>query len=211
MRSGSKTSLIETETPAASIQVSHSLGNCSSVRGPTGYRSTHLNTTTFYRHHIYTQANPQTYETAPRRKSTRTSQKKSVRAPKTQPSTRKKTPALTQQERKEQGLCRCGQATIQGLTCCPACAEKHRTWRRHNTEQRQRAEGANPHQPTPGTSETPLQKSLPIDGISERKSPIPQKNEPAAIRPHPRTRGRVNKNLQRRLPLYQQPDPPVSP
>ena len=123
----------------------------------------------------------------------------------------KKTPALTQQERKEQGLCRCGQATIQGLTCCPACAEKHRTWRRHNTEQRQRAEGANPHQPTPGTSETPLQKSLPIDGISERKSPIPQKNEPAAIRPHPRTRGRVNKNLQRRLPLYQQPDPPVSP
>ena len=76
---------------------------------------------------------------ASRRKSTRTSPKKSVQAP--------KTPALTRQERKEQGLCRCGQATIQGQTRCPACAEKHREWNQLNSEKRRIAKGIEPRPP----------------------------------------------------------------
>ena len=63
--------------------------------------------------------------------------------PERRPSTRKK-PALTLQERKEQGLCRCGQAAIQGQTRCSTCAEKHRAWNRQNSENRRRANGRKP-------------------------------------------------------------------
>ena len=73
---------------------------------------------------------------ASRRKSTRTSPKKSVHAP--------KTPARKRQERKEQGLCRCGEAAIQGQTRCAECATKHREWTRQNSEIRRRAKGIKP-------------------------------------------------------------------
>ena len=55
-------------------------------------------------------------------------------------------PALTRQERKEQGLCRCNQPAIQGQTRCPTCAEKHRAWLRPYSEARRRARGAKPLQ-----------------------------------------------------------------
>ena len=55
-------------------------------------------------------------------------------------------PALTRQERKEQGLCRCNQPAIQGQTRCVACAEKHRAWGRQYWEARRRAAGAKPRQ-----------------------------------------------------------------
>ena len=47
-------------------------------------------------------------------------------------------------ERKEQGLCRCGQEAIPGQTRCPSCVVKHREWNRQNSEQRRRAKGAQP-------------------------------------------------------------------
>ena len=86
-----------------------------------------------------------------RRKSIRPNQKKSANAPKPaspnpnpQASTRKAKLRPNRQERKEQGLCCCGQAAIQGQTRCPTCAEKHRTWNRQNSEDRRRAKGAKP-------------------------------------------------------------------
>ena len=128
------------------------------------------------------------------------------------PERKRKTGLRSRQERKEVGICRdCPNEAVPDQVRCSSCAGKHRTWRQHNKEQRLSSEGATPHQPTPGNSETTLQKSLPIDVIAEGKSPAPKKNGPTAIRPHPRTRGRVNKNLQQYLPMYQQPDPPVSP
>ena len=69
---------------------------------------------------------------------------KSARAPKPQPSTRRKKPAFTPQERKEQGLCRCGQAAIHGQIRCTECAAKHREWTRQNSENRRRAKGSKP-------------------------------------------------------------------
>ena len=83
-------------------------------------------------------------KSGPSRKSTRPSQKKSAHAPKPQPSTRKQKPALTRQERKEQGLCRCGQAAVQGQTRCAECAVKHREWTRQDSENRRRAKGIKP-------------------------------------------------------------------
>ena len=53
-------------------------------------------------------------------------------------------PALTHQERKEQGLCRCNQPAIQGQTRCATCAEKHRIWCRQYSENRRRAKGIKP-------------------------------------------------------------------
>ena len=83
-----------------------------------------------------------------RRKSTRTGQQNSARAPKPthpntnpQPSTRKGNAAGKRQARKEQGLCHCGQPAIQGQTRCHECAEKHRAWHRQNSEKRRRAKG----------------------------------------------------------------------
>ena len=70
-------------------------------------------------------------------------QKPAPPTPKHRPSKRKK-PALTRQERKEQGLCRCGQAAIQGQTRCAECAEKHREWHRQDSENRRRAKGIKP-------------------------------------------------------------------
>ena len=91
-------------------------------------------------------------KSASRRKSTRTSPKKSVHAPNPaspnpnpQQSTRKANPACKRQERKERGLCRCGQAAIQGQTRCAECATKHREWNRQNSENRRRAKGIKPH------------------------------------------------------------------
>ena len=55
-------------------------------------------------------------------------------------------PALTHQERKEQGLCRCKQPAIQGQTRCATCAEKHRAWCRQYSENRRRAQGVKPRQ-----------------------------------------------------------------
>ena len=59
-----------------------------------------------------------------RRNPTQRSQKKPAHAP-------KPTPA---RKRKEQGLCRCGQAAIQGQTRCAECAAKHREWTRQDSE-----------------------------------------------------------------------------
>ena len=70
-------------------------------------------------------------------------QKPAPPTPKHRPSKRKK-PALTRQERKEQGLCRCSQAAIQGQTRCAECAAKHREWNRQNSENRRRAKGIKP-------------------------------------------------------------------
>ena len=72
-----------------------------------------------------------------RRNPTQESQKKSVHAP-------KPTPARKRQECKEQGLCRCGQAAIQGQTRCAECAVKHREWTRQDSENRRRAKGIKP-------------------------------------------------------------------
>ena len=83
-------------------------------------------------------------KSGPSRKSTRPSQKKSAHAPKPQPSTRKQKPALTRQERKEQGLCRCSQPAVQEQTRCAECAAKHREWNRQNFENRRRAKGIKP-------------------------------------------------------------------
>ena len=83
-------------------------------------------------------------KSARRQKPTRTSQKKSVRTPNSQPSTRNKTPALTRQERKEQDLCRCGQPAIHGQTRCDKCGAEHREWNRQNSENRRRAKGIKP-------------------------------------------------------------------
>ena len=83
-------------------------------------------------------------KSGPSRKSTPPSQKKSAHAPKPQPSTRKQKPALTRQERKEQGLCRCSQPAVQEQTRCPDCVEKHRKWNRQNSENRRRAKGIKP-------------------------------------------------------------------
>ena len=59
----------------------------------------------------------------------------------------------SRQERKEAGICRdCPNEAIPGRVRCSSCAGKHRTWRRHNTEQRRSAEGTKPHQPTPANS-----------------------------------------------------------
>ena len=80
-------------------------------------------------------------KSGPSRKSTRPSQKKSAHAPKPQPSTRKQKPALTRQERKEQGLCRCSQPAVQEQTRCPDCVAKYREWHRQNSENRRRAKG----------------------------------------------------------------------
>ena len=70
-------------------------------------------------------------------------QKPAPPTPKQRPSKRKK-PALTRQERKEQGLCLCGQPAIHQQTRCPTCAEKHRAWNRQDSENRRRAKGAKP-------------------------------------------------------------------
>ena len=94
-------------------------------------------------------------KSGPSRKSTRTSQKKSAHAPKPQPSTRKQKPALSRQERKEQGLCRCSQAAIQGQTHCAECAEKHRTWNRRT---RKTDEGQKARKPRPRISSEPIQQ-----------------------------------------------------
>ena len=72
-----------------------------------------------------------------RRNPTQKSQKKPAHAP-------KPTPARKRQERKEQGLCRCGQAAIQGQTRCAGCAAKHREWTRQDSETRRRAKGIKP-------------------------------------------------------------------
>ena len=72
-----------------------------------------------------------------RRNPTQKSQKKPAHAP-------KPTPARKRQERKEQGLCRCGQAAIQGQTRCAECAVKHREWTRQDSENRRRAKGIKP-------------------------------------------------------------------
>ena len=73
-----------------------------------------------------------------------TPRKKPVRpTPPIPPSTPKK-PALTRQERKEQGLCRCGKAVIPAQTRCPTCAEKHRAWNRQDSENHRRAKGTKP-------------------------------------------------------------------
>ena len=71
------------------------------------------------------------------RNPTRKSQKKPAHAP-------KPTPARKRQERKEQGLCHCGQAAIQGQTRCAECAVKHREWTRQDSENRRRAKGSKP-------------------------------------------------------------------
>ena len=55
-------------------------------------------------------------------------------------------PALTRQERKERGLCRCNQPAIPGQTRCPTCAEKHRAWLLPYSEARRRARGAKPRE-----------------------------------------------------------------
>ena len=86
-----------------------------------------------------------------RRKSTRTGQQNSARAPKPthpntnpQPSTRKGNAAGKRQARKEQRLCHCGQPAIQEQTRCHECAEKHRAWHRQNSGKRRRAKGIKP-------------------------------------------------------------------
>ena len=71
------------------------------------------------------------------RNPTQKSQKKPAHAP-------KPAPARKRQERKEQGLCRCGQAAIQGQTRCAECAVKHREWTRQDSENRRRAKGIKP-------------------------------------------------------------------
>ncbi len=71
------------------------------------------------------------------------SQKPASHARKPQPSKSRK-PALTRQQLKEQGLCRCGQVAISQQTRCPTCAEKHRAWNPQDTENRRRAKGAKP-------------------------------------------------------------------
>ena len=53
-----------------------------------------------------------------------------------------------------------------------------------------------------------IQMWLPIDGISERESPSPEKAKPQAIRPRTGARRRVNKQLQPPLPL-KPPQPPA--
>ena len=68
------------------------------------------------------------------RNPTQKSQKKPAHAP-------KPTPA---RKRKEQGLCRCGEAAIQGQTRCAECAVKHREWTRQDSENRRRAKGIKP-------------------------------------------------------------------
>ena len=73
-------------------------------------------------------------------------QKPAPPTPKHRPSKRKK-PALTRQERKEQGLCRCGQPAAQEQTRCPDCVEKHRKWNQPYSENRRRAKGAKPRPP----------------------------------------------------------------
>ena len=68
------------------------------------------------------------------RNPTQKSQKKPAHAP-------KPTPA---RKRQEQGLCRCGQAAVQGQTRCAECAVKHREWTRQDSENRRRAKGIKP-------------------------------------------------------------------
>ena len=83
-------------------------------------------------------------ESAQREKPTRTNEKKSVLAPKPYPSTCKANPTRKRQERKELGLCRCGQTAIQGQARCAECAAKHREWTRQDSENRRRAKGIKP-------------------------------------------------------------------
>ncbi len=83
----------------------------------------------------------------PKFKRSKTSPRRQPKPPsaKHRPSKPRK-PALTQQERKEQGLCRCNQPAVLGQTRCPTCAEKHRAWNRNYSENRRRAQGVKPRQ-----------------------------------------------------------------
>ena len=86
-------------------------------------------------------AKPKTKRTKPAPR-----QKPASQARKPRPSTPRK-PALTRQQLKEQGLCRCGQPAIHEQTRCPTCAEKHRAWNRQHSENQRRAKGTTPRPP----------------------------------------------------------------
>ena len=104
-------------------------------------------------------------------------------------------------ERKEAGICRdCPNNTVPGRVRCSTCAERHRVARRRNSETRRVAQCTNIHPPTPSSSEIPVQTALPITGAAEREATPPQRIKPTAIRPRPRSRRRVNKDLQRPMP-----------
>ncbi len=117
-------------------------------------------------------------KSTPHSKSTRTSKKKSASAPKSQRLKRDQNPALSQQERKEQGLCRCGQAAIQGQTRCDKCVEKHREWHRQYAEKRRRARGA---QPRPRNDDTEL--------LEQIRKEIAEREAQRASQPPKRVRG----------------------
>ena len=56
-------------------------------------------------------------------------------------------------------------------------------------------------------SETPVQRSLPIDSAARPEAASPPPTKPVAIRPNPRPHRRVNKKIQRPLQLNPTPDP----
>ena len=93
-----------------------------------------------------------------------------------------KTTALTRQERKEQGLCRCGEAAIHEQTRCPTCTEKHRAY----SEDRRRAKGIKPHPPA---KHTELIETL-------QKEPVQQGNHGTDQKPK-RVRSETHKKAQR--------------
>ena len=80
-------------------------------------------------------------------------------------------PALTRQERKEQGLCRCNQPAIQGQTRCANCAEKHREWCRQYSENRRRVKGMKPR---PRISPE-LIEQIQQDIATKEASPVPKR------------------------------------
>ena len=75
---------------------------------------------------------------------TPSSKRTSASTPKPQPPKRKRNPPLSRQERRELGLCQCGQAVISGQTRCDKCAAKHREQNRQSSEQTRRAKGIKP-------------------------------------------------------------------
>ena len=110
------------------------------------------------------------------------------------PARQRKPRSQHRQERKDNAICReCPNQTMPDRTRCTSCNEKHLARRRQSAEKRR----------TTTNCSVPIQERLPIPAVFQCENPQPQANKPTPIRPRPRSRRGVNKNLQR--PFLQNP------
>ena len=122
------------------------------------YRDTHCKTTIFCRHHIHPQGKARS-QTQDQTDQGRPTPATGVSSTQIRASTPRK-PALTRQQLKKQGLCRCGKPAIHEQTRCPTCAEKHRAWNRQHSENQRRAKGTTPRPPIDEQHIEQFQKEL---------------------------------------------------